>query len=68
MTSKKLKTIDEHNWLVEEPQRASSNKTGVSCPKCNRELLYIDKTILLSFPPKRAVVCEKCNYLTSILC
>ena len=72
-TSNKLKTIDEHNWYMSN-QQVKPNKTGVACPKCHShtecssELLYLDDMILLSNPPQRNVGCEKCNFVTTIIC
>jgi len=65
--SKPLKTIAEHNFYISN-LGIETSKTGVACPKCGGELWYLGEEILLCDPPRRDVGCEKCNYLTSILC
>lgn len=66
MTSGQLKTIDEHNFCMTN-LGIETSKTGVACPKCSSELLYLDDRILYSNPPRRNVGCEKCNFVTTII-
>ena len=60
----KLKSIREHNNLF---TKEISFSTGIACPKCGSELMYVDQNLLLSNPPQRKVQCSKCNHIDYIL-
>jgi len=60
----KLKSIKEHNNLFTKEIYFS---TGIACPKCGYELMYVDQNLLLSNPPQRRVQCSKCNHIDYIL-
>ena len=60
----KLKSIKEHNNRF---TKEISFSTGIACPKCGSELMYVDQNLLLSNPPKRRVQCSKCNHIDYIL-
>ena len=60
----KLKSIKEHNNRFTKEIAFS---TGIACPKCGSELMYVDQNLLLSNPPKRRVQCSKCNHIDYIL-
>ena len=60
----KLKSIREHNNLF---TKEISFSTGIACPKCGSELMYVDQNLLLSSPPQRRVQCSKCNHIDYIL-
>ena len=60
----KLKSIREHNNLF---TKEISFSTGIACPKCGYELMYVDQNLLLSNPPQRRVQCSKCNHIDYIL-
>lgn len=60
----KLKSIREHNNLF---TKEISFSTGIACPKCGSELMYVDQNLLLSNPPQRRVQCSKCNHIDYIL-
>ena len=60
----KLKSIKEHNNLFTKEIAFS---TGIACPKCGSELMYVDQNLLLSNPPQRRVQCSKCNHIDYIL-
>ena len=60
----KLKSIKEHNNLFTKEIAFS---TGIACPKCGSELMYVDQNLLLSNPPQRKVQCSKCNHIDYIL-
>ena len=60
----KLKSIKEHNNLFTKEIAFS---TGIACPKCGSELMYVDQNLLLSSPPQRRVQCSKCNHIDYIL-
>ena len=59
----KLKSIKEHNNRFTKEIAFS---TGIACPKCGSELMYVDQNLLLSNPPKRRVQCSKCNHIDYI--
>jgi DNA-directed RNA polymerase subunit M/transcription elongation factor TFIIS len=59
----KLKSIKEHNNLF---TKEISFSTGIACPKCGSELMYVDQNLLLSSPPQRRVQCSKCNHIDYI--
>ena len=59
----KLKSIKEHNNLFTKEIAFS---TGIACPKCGSELMYVDQNLLLSNPPQRRVQCSKCNHIDYI--
>ena len=59
----KLKSIKEHNNRV---TKEISFSTGIACPKCGSELMYVDQNLLLSSPPQRRVQCSKCNHIDYI--
>jgi transcription initiation factor IIE alpha subunit len=60
----KLKSIKEHNNRV---TKEISFSTGIACPKCGSELMYVDQNLLLTSPPQRRVQCSKCNHIDYIL-
>ena len=60
----KLKSIKEHNNLF---TKEISFSTGIACPKCGSELMYVDQNLLLTNPPQRRVQCSKCNHIDYIL-
>ena len=60
----KLKSIKEHNNLF---TKEISFSTGIACPKCGYELMYVDQNLLLTNPPQRRVQCSKCNHIDYIL-
>ena len=59
----KLKSIKEHNNRFTKEIAFS---TGIACPKCGSELMYVDQNLLLSSPPQRRVQCSKCNHIDYI--
>lgn len=63
-TESKLKSIKEHNNLF---TKEISFSTGIACPKCGSELMYVDQNLLLTSPPQRRVQCSKCNHIDYIL-
>ena len=60
----KLKSIKEHNNRF---TKEISFSTGIACPKCGSELMYVDQNLLLTSPPQRRVQCSKCNHIDYIL-
>jgi uncharacterized coiled-coil protein SlyX len=60
----KLKSIKEHNNRF---TKEISFSTGIACPKCGSELMYVDQNLLLSSPPQRRVQCSKCNHIDCVL-
>ena len=63
---KPLKSLEQHdsdrlksfNWNSSKPQ-----KNGIACPECGEELYDSDPMVTLtSFPAKKNVHCENCNY------
>ena len=60
----KLKSIKEHNNLF---TKEISFSTGIACPKCGSELMYVDQNLLLTNPPQRRVQCSKCNHIDYVL-
>ena len=60
----KLKPIKEHNNRF---TKEISFSTGIACPKCGSELMYVDQYLLLTNPPQRRVQCSKCNHIDYIL-
>ena len=60
----KLKSIKEHNNRF---TKEISFSTGIACPKCGSELMYVDHYLLLTNPPQRRVQCSKCNHIDYIL-
>ena len=64
----KLKSIKEHNdGKIFDAYGGNAFKSGLACPKCGSELMYVDQNLLLSNPPKRRVQCSKCNHIDYIL-
>ena len=59
-----LKSIKEHNNRF---TKEISFSTGIACPKCGSELMYVDQNLLLSNPPQRRVQCSKCNHIDCVL-
>ena len=59
----KLKSIKEHNNRF---TKEISFSTGIACPKCGSELMYVDQNLLSSNPPQRRVQCSKCNHIDYI--
>jgi hypothetical protein len=56
-----MKTLDEYN------QEAISNflemntyprPNGIACPKCGKEMVDLDNTVLCSIPPQKNIGCE----------
>lgn len=61
---KKLISLREHETAIAE-RRKTRNNTGIACPKCEEELLYINPSqTLMSSPPKKWVHCSSpnCDY------
>ena len=54
-----MKTIEEHNNEILKILLAAS-RTGIECPKCHRELEYINSVIIqtCNYPDKRQVRCQ----------
>lgn len=53
-----LITAEEHNLLAMEKYKAVKPKnSGVECPVCGKEMLFVDGIVINSWPPKRTVVC-----------
>ena len=64
----KLKSIKEHNdGKIFDAYGGNAFKSGLACPKCGSELMYVDQNLLLSNPPKRRVQCSKCNHIDYII-
>ena len=64
----KLKSIKEHNdGKIFDAYGGNAFKSGLACPKCGSELMYVDQNLLLSSPPQRRVQCSKCNHIDYIL-
>ena len=64
----KLKSIKEHNdGKIFDAYGGNAFKSGLACPKCGSELMYVDQNLLLSNPPQRRVQCSKCNHIDYIL-
>ena len=66
-----LKTIKQHNdemiKRLEEKENTKYN-TGIDCPICGVELKYVDPySVLLSYPPRKAVHCLKCGHCATII-
>jgi len=59
-----LKSLEEHNNKAYNTFAAVNNlNSGFACPKCGEELYYYNpNTMLLTYPPKRGVQCNKCNH------
>lgn len=49
-----MKTLNEHNETIEFERL----KSGVLCPKCNKEMMWADSVVLTSCPAKRRVICS----------
>ena len=62
----KLKSIKEHNDYFSK-QKEMSFHSGIACPKCGSEFMYVDQNLLLTNPPKRKVQCSKCNHIDCVL-
>lgn len=56
-----LLTLDEYEQKILD-ERENSNKTGIACPACSKELLCDTLMVLASHPPKQAIYCPECNY------
>ena len=64
----KLKSIKEHNdGKIFDAYGGNAFKSGLACPKCGSELMYVDHYLLLTNPPQRRVQCSKCNHIDYIL-
>jgi DNA-directed RNA polymerase subunit M/transcription elongation factor TFIIS len=62
---KNLKSLEEHNKQAYINFAAINNlNSGFACPKCGEELYYTAglTSMLLTYPPKRSVNCNKCNH------
>jgi len=35
---------------------------GIACPSCGNEMVDIDKSVLVSNPPKKNISCPKCGH------
>lgn len=69
MEIKKLKTLEMHNAITTNKYFNFNNlnqrplKNGIACPKCGEELLDSNPNMTLtSYPPKKNIHCEKCDY------
>lgn len=60
---KKLKSLTEHNEQAFNNYTAANNlNSGFACPDCGEELFYVDNSVIMTYPAKRAVDCRKCKY------
>lgn len=60
---KKLKSLTEHNEQAFNNYAAANNlNSGFACPDCGEELFYVDNSVIMTYPAKRAVDCRKCKY------
>ena len=61
-----MKSLRDHNrdkvqesMHVDEPK-----KTGVSCPECEAEMIFVDVNVVLAcIPPKMTVRCPECKHI-----
>ena len=63
--NKKLRTLDEHNntYYYKRSYVRSPLLNGIACPECNSELYDSDPMkVLLTYPAKKAVHCDCCEY------
>jgi hypothetical protein len=60
--AKKLKTLEQHEWLS-RPYYERPLLNGIACPKCGHELLDSNPgVLLLSKPPQLNIHCSSCPY------
>ena len=60
-----MKTIEEYE--AEKRNIRLSNGTGIQCPACGDELIESNTGIILtSYPPRKAVHCQTCDYKNTI--
>jgi len=61
-----MKTLEEHNRDVADAFRLPNCipiPNNIECPKCGKELLDTDPTVMLpSIPPQKNVHCPDCGY------
>ncbi len=60
-----MKTLEEY----EEGKRLAREKngTGIQCPTCGDELILSDPNfVLLTYPARKTVHCQSCNYKNTI--
>jgi len=63
MQTKKLITLEEHNNLTEISGNNNPVLNGIACPDCEAELYDSNPMMTLtSFPPKKKIHCNNCNY------
>lgn len=64
----KLKTLRDYNrerlrYHWENTPDGNPCPNGISCPVCEKELVDTNPlTILPSFPPKKSVHCDSCDF------
>ena len=67
MGLKSLEEYENEREKREERARRDRNKTGIACPECGSELLFVDPgVVLLTSPPQKGVKCSQCDFFTSI--
>lgn len=60
-----MKTLEEYE--AEKKFIRETNGTGIQCPDCGDELVEsFPGTILTSYPPRKSVHCQTCNYKNTI--
>jgi len=58
-----LKTLHQHNEERRADEEVATDlKTGLACPKCNKELIDIGGIQLTSSPPHVKVRCSSCSF------
>lgn len=68
-----MKTLDEHNrerrqWIEERRRAADKVETGVACPDCGNEMVFVNPhAINASIPPSRTVKCPNCERIDYML-
>lgn len=60
-----LMTIERYNAAV-KARREAAAKTGIECPACEKAELHWGNQDFLSMPPKRAVLCPRCDWHGSV--
>ena len=56
-----MKTLDEHNeeaLAIFTELNTYPQPNGLTCPKCGKEMMDLDNSILCSYPPKKNIGCE----------
>lgn len=62
---KSLISLDKFNEQKQAEYKKERNLNGIACPKCGEELMDSDKSVLLTFPPRKRVNCPNsdCGFL-----